>query len=250
VSDQPPPQRLDSWKDIAAYLKRDVSTVQRWEKREGMPVHRHQHDKLGSVYAFPAELDAWARSRRTSPEQQLEEPGAVAAPRGKRPLLWAGAAAIAAVVVVLAILSTLKKPAQNPLANARFVRLTDFEGTEQAAAISRDGRFVAFLSDRDGPVDVWVTQIGTSQFHNLTKGKLRELANPDIRVIAFSPDSTLVLSWVRRQSASGSADISIWSVPTLAANRVSTWKARRSSSGRTTESGSSSTRRRPAIRCS
>ena len=50
--------RLESWKDIAAYLKRDVSTVQRWEKREGMPVHRHLHDKIGSVYAFPAELDA------------------------------------------------------------------------------------------------------------------------------------------------------------------------------------------------
>src|SRR5438876_10892627 len=55
--------RLDSWKDIAAYLKRDVSTVQRWEKREGMPVHRHLHEKLGSVYAFRAELDAWSRSR-------------------------------------------------------------------------------------------------------------------------------------------------------------------------------------------
>ena len=31
--------RLDSWKEIAAYLNRDVTTVQRWEKREGMPVH-------------------------------------------------------------------------------------------------------------------------------------------------------------------------------------------------------------------
>ena len=55
--------RLDSWKDIAAYLRRDVSTVQRWEKREGMPVHRHVHDKLGSVYAFRSELDAWSRGR-------------------------------------------------------------------------------------------------------------------------------------------------------------------------------------------
>jgi len=43
--------RLDSWKEIAAYLRRDVATVRRWEKREGLPVHRHQHDKLGSVYA-------------------------------------------------------------------------------------------------------------------------------------------------------------------------------------------------------
>ena len=43
-----PDDRLDSWKEIAAYLKRDVTTVRRWEKREGMPVHRHVHDKLGS----------------------------------------------------------------------------------------------------------------------------------------------------------------------------------------------------------
>ena len=44
-------------------MKRDVTTVQRWEKREGMPVHRHVHDKMGSVYAFRTDLDAWARSR-------------------------------------------------------------------------------------------------------------------------------------------------------------------------------------------
>jgi hypothetical protein len=58
-----PEDRLDSWKEIAAYLKRDVTTVQRWEKREGMPVRRHLHDKLGSVYALRSELDAWTRSR-------------------------------------------------------------------------------------------------------------------------------------------------------------------------------------------
>src|SRR6202790_3212345 len=56
--------RLDSWKKIASYLKRDVSTVQRWERRESMPVHRHLHDKQGSVFAFRSELDAWWESRR------------------------------------------------------------------------------------------------------------------------------------------------------------------------------------------
>jgi hypothetical protein len=40
--------RLNSWKKIAVYLKRDITTVQRWEKREAMPVHRHLHDKMGS----------------------------------------------------------------------------------------------------------------------------------------------------------------------------------------------------------
>src|SRR4029453_8276759 len=55
--------RLDSWKEIAAYLKRDATPVQRWEKGEAMPVRRHLHDKLGSVYAFRSELDTWARGR-------------------------------------------------------------------------------------------------------------------------------------------------------------------------------------------
>ena len=59
-------QRLDSWKEIAAYLRRDVTTVRRWEKREELPVRRHRHGKLGSVYAFTDEIDAWyeQRSRR------------------------------------------------------------------------------------------------------------------------------------------------------------------------------------------
>ena len=66
-------KRLDSWKEIAAYLNRDVTTVQRWEKREGMPVYRHVHDKRGSVYAVPAELDAWRENRRPQLDEQTEE---------------------------------------------------------------------------------------------------------------------------------------------------------------------------------
>jgi TolB-like protein/Tfp pilus assembly protein PilF len=59
-----PAERLDSWKEIAAYLRRDVRTVQRWEKKEGLPVYRHQHEKLGSVYAFRAELTQWFTTRQ------------------------------------------------------------------------------------------------------------------------------------------------------------------------------------------
>jgi len=55
--------RLESWKEIAAYFARDVTTERRWEKREGLPVHRLHHSKLSSVYAYASELDAW-RARR------------------------------------------------------------------------------------------------------------------------------------------------------------------------------------------
>src|SRR5712671_2986056 len=69
-SGRPPEDRLDSWKEIAAYLNRDVTTVQRWEKREGMPVHRHLHDRAGSIYASRAELDAWVQSRSLRATQE------------------------------------------------------------------------------------------------------------------------------------------------------------------------------------
>jgi hypothetical protein len=55
--------RLDSWKDIAHYLNRNVRTVQRWEMLEAMPVHRHGHDTGHSVYAYKQEIDAWRLNR-------------------------------------------------------------------------------------------------------------------------------------------------------------------------------------------
>ena len=55
---------LESWKEIAAYLKRDVSTLKRWEKSEGLPVHRHLHQTRSSVYAYPSELDGWWARRQ------------------------------------------------------------------------------------------------------------------------------------------------------------------------------------------
>ena len=56
-------RRLESWKEIAGYLGRDVTTVRRWEKREGLPVHRLHHSKLGSIYAYTKELDTWRTER-------------------------------------------------------------------------------------------------------------------------------------------------------------------------------------------
>src|SRR5262249_25863057 len=60
---------------------------------------------------------------------------------------------------------------ENPLANAQFTRFTDFPGSEWDAAISPDGKFVAFLSDRDGPIDIFLSRVGAGSFLNLTQGK-------------------------------------------------------------------------------
>lgn len=115
-SERSPENRLDSWKEIAAYLGRDVTTVQRWEKREGMPVHRHLHDKRGSVYAVPAELDAWLGSRRLQSDSEEDadtrgpnSPGtslpaqAARAPSAGSPLRYWLALATVALIALLAV---------------------------------------------------------------------------------------------------------------------------------------------------
>jgi TRAP transporter TAXI family solute receptor len=94
-----PGERLESWKEIAAYLKRDVATVRRWEKREGLPVHRHLHQKLGSVYAYKSELDSWLEGRR----QQVEQPHQPAAPQ-RSWLLIAAVVAVAAIALAAFLL--------------------------------------------------------------------------------------------------------------------------------------------------
>ena len=88
--ERPTEKRLDSWKEIAAYLKRDITTVQRWEKREGMPVHRHAHEKRGSVYSLTKELDDWIQSRSLSLDTleikpDAEIPSIIRSDRGAMP---------------------------------------------------------------------------------------------------------------------------------------------------------------------
>jgi len=59
IQHRPADDRLDSWKEIAAYLKKEVRTVQRWEKNLGLPVRRLTQGKQGTVFAYKSDLDAW-----------------------------------------------------------------------------------------------------------------------------------------------------------------------------------------------
>jgi len=56
-------ETLESWKQIAAYLKRSERTVRRWESREGLPVHRHGHQSQDTVFAHVDEIDRWMNHR-------------------------------------------------------------------------------------------------------------------------------------------------------------------------------------------
>jgi TolB-like protein/tetratricopeptide (TPR) repeat protein len=74
-SDSLPEERLESWKAIALYLNRDVSTVQRWEKRASLPVHRHPSPNVTAVFAYKSELDAWREAGRAGLHPPPRTPG-------------------------------------------------------------------------------------------------------------------------------------------------------------------------------
>ncbi|MGA2909596.1 MAG: hypothetical protein ABSE36_17985, partial [Terracidiphilus sp.] len=120
-------KRLESWKEIAAYLNRDVSTVQRWEKREGMPVHRHLHDQRGSAYAVPEELDAWRRTRGLKADQSQKSdampPNSETidpAETASRFRFWIPLALTASIVVLAAVFIVFRhRPVNQPPATIR-----------------------------------------------------------------------------------------------------------------------------------
>ena len=152
------------------------------------------------------------------PVFRLREPASQPAPPVKkiRHRVWLVPAAVTIALAIAAIVWVQKTERfwRNPLEGARFQAVTDFDGTEREAAVSRDGKFVAFLSGQEGHTDVWVTQPGSGQFHNLTRGSAPELGNPSVRALGFSPDSSLVTVWLRKP-AGPTWQIGIWAIPTL-----------------------------------
>lgn len=97
------PGRLDSWKEVAAYLGRGVTTVQRWERTESLPVHRLAHARSGSVHAYKSELDVWWRERsaRLAAEGLADEEIAPPARRSAGGRRWPRYALVALVGVAL-----------------------------------------------------------------------------------------------------------------------------------------------------
>src|ERR1043165_6676804 len=150
-----PDERLNSWKEIATYLGRGVRTVQRWEREEGLPVHRLIHEKRGNVYARREELAAWWESRRRT--LAAEPPDA---------------------------LDSETQPGM-----PRLERATVTSAMTAWPALSSDARLIAFVSD--GGVDgttpqIWVQQIGGAALR-LTTGE-REYSH-----LSFSSDDTRII---------------------------------------------------------
>jgi serine/threonine protein kinase len=147
----------------------------------------------------PTAPDVSARRRRTGSHRSAA-------------IAWTAAIVLASAAVIAWRLWVNDYFWRNPLADAHPVRLTDFEGEEVDAAISPDGKFIVFLSNRDGPLDVFVSQIGSGVFTNLTKGDFRPPSWGMVRQTGFSADGDQV--WFMRQEPGSPAPISILMGPT------------------------------------
>ena len=109
---------------------------------------------------------------------------------------WLIAAALVLLVVGFATWAAFtrsRQTVQNPLSDAQFTPLTNLQGTETDPAISPDGKFVAFISDRSGTFDIWLIQADGSSIANLTQGRIGDARGP-LRAIGFSGDGSQVWS--------------------------------------------------------
>jgi len=107
-----------------------------------------------------------------------------------RPMRWIVAAlAVAAAAVAALFMFRPGAAPDNPLANATFTRLTDWPGDEVSPALSPDGKFAVFLSDRGETQEVWLTQVGTDRFQKLAGTKIPALSAAN-RYLGFTGDGS------------------------------------------------------------
>ena len=187
---EPPPagndKPLQSWKEIAGYLDRDVRTAIRWEKEEGLPVRRHRTGGRGSVYAYPGELDAW-RSRRKPRESWKKK---LLRPRGA----LSAAASIALLAGVIWFVDN------GPILNPPTPRATAAGIVGMSTRLVSTKRLEPFPDGKRFSCTAWGGEGGEIAICDLESGDVQQLSNnyrdgelayisvvsPDSRWIAYS----------------------------------------------------------------
>jgi Tol biopolymer transport system component len=183
--------RLNSWKEIAAYLKCSERTVRRWEE-EGLPVHRHPHKAKAAIYAYKTEIDAWwgdGRERLKQIQDLQEHPPTVTVRWWTRSRAMLGAAALLLVPAVIWELRQKSNQGKEPAERREltYAQITNFTDSAVAPALSPDGRMVAFYRSDSGfltPDQIYVKWLSKGEPVQLTN-------NPTLKYgLAFSPDGS------------------------------------------------------------
>ena len=213
IEDSTVTERMDSWKEIAAYIKRSVRTAIRWEKQKGFPVHRIPGGERQNVFAYRREIDRWMQNGSfisapsidpaeplagaliQCPSEPLAEDLPVSATRlpasdpatsgrSYRRVIWLGCAAAVVALACLTVRSASPK---------RFVLDQEEQITNDGTLKSRlvtDGTNVYFGEWRDGRIALFAVSVNG--------GAQREIPTPFIQTepVAVSPDGDEVLALV------------------------------------------------------
>jgi Tol biopolymer transport system component len=186
-----PGERLDSWKEIARYLNRDVRTVQRWEETGGLPVHRRVPGRLrgNPVFAYKTELETWLR--QTPPPVVEKEPApspTATSAQKRRHVVWAAGVVVLLAAAGAGVWQLIRRQAPSP--SLRVVHLTSYPGQERHPAFSPDGKQIAFAWN--GPKydnsDIYVRLLDSGEPVRLTTDPTTDgwpAWSPDGRLIAF-----------------------------------------------------------------
>jgi len=175
-------ERLNSWKEIGAYLQRNEATVRRWEKKEGLPVHRHLHEGRSTVYAYPTEIDAWRASRKVVPE-----------PARPRPLWKIPAFAVTMLLCLMMVGNGVRPQAaeaqQRPLAKRALVPKRRIS----YLTLSPDGQWLGGTDWSNG--DLVLTRVSTGETKRMVRGTYDQDPDTWAQSPLLSPDQKQVAYW-------------------------------------------------------
>ncbi len=183
---------LESWKEIGAYLQRNAVTARRWEREEGLPVHRHNHKSRSSVYAYASEIDAWRASRKVVAEPPPPVPLWRSLFVPPRALAFAAILALCLVMVGNGLRPQVAS-AQSAGIVTQQVWAAEEAGTDYWGAVNlqvaSDGRHVVFADWKNGNVAVRDLKTGDTRFltHDAGSGNNAQdlLVSPDGKQVAY-----------------------------------------------------------------
>lgn len=221
-------ERLDSWKAIAAYLKRDESTVRRWEK-EGLPVHRHVHKRKASIYAYTSEVDAWWNDGR-----------------GRLELLEAAAATLPVARFTLSLpekSQPIYSPASAPVISPdgkllayvaagpdgrRLVHVRALDSLETRVLKGTDGAFIPFWSSDSRFLGFGCSGPGALKYVEASGGPVETLCSlRDYRGGAWSPQNVFLIGSladpISRVPASGGTPQPVTTLDERAGEKGHSW---------------------------
>ncbi len=143
--------------------------------------------QLRYQHASDVRTDLQRLKRDTDSGISRATPSTVSAPNRYTSVLWIFVALLVAGLVLWFAANGPRQAVLNPLSSAQFTRLANFNGAKSDPAISPDGNFAAFISNRSGTFDIWLIQTNGSNLTNLTQGRIGDARAP-LRAVGFSGD--------------------------------------------------------------